>query len=593
MTHSESVTVICPGPGVALIQAGLWVLGTGEPTAEPWLSLGREVASGRIEGDRVVQLLGAGPGVSTSVVCESLPGATGLRIRSWGPVYVQVDTPGGPRFPVSVTAFVDETVPEATMLTLAVPGATQFPDQPLPLGMAAAAGMIVDLVAHRDAVSNQASPGWTAGPSVHHSADSGGPVAVAPPPAAAPLTAAAASAWRELAVGGEQQSDLPPVQPPAVGSPREPTIEDELREYDRWFGSAQPSLSPTPPATAESMTERLSNKSAWPEPVASAQPVSASPTSLTPQVLPMAPPAPAAYRPDLPPSPGAPSALSPSGPGPSTPPSASIPSLIETVPPDILAGLDHVGARPLRAYDEPQQRMLAPDPPPAPPIPPMSPVSPPASMPTAPPVVPPPVVPISGLPAVGGPGPVGAMAAAPRPSSVTAALPDDGRTISRAALRAEQTPAAPTVAAVRCGQGHLSSAYAATCRVCRTPIPLPQQAFDTARPLLGQLVMPDRLVPLDGDLVLGRRPAPPIGHVGPVHLVTVNDPRQEVSSQHASITLDHWNVRLTDLGSTNGTEIVTIDGRRQRLVAHCATLIEPGTTIVLAEVVEFRFEATT
>jgi pSer/pThr/pTyr-binding forkhead associated (FHA) protein len=66
----------------------------------------------------------------------------------------------------------------------------------------------------------------------------------------------------------------------------------------------------------------------------------------------------------------------------------------------------------------------------------------------------------------------------------------------------------------------------------------------------------------------------------------------EVSSMHASVTLNFWDVCLTDLGSTNGTEIVTPDGRRQRLAQHTPVTIQPGTKVVLAEVLELVFEAT-
>ncbi|MBK8730786.1 MAG: FHA domain-containing protein [Tetrasphaera sp.] len=70
----------------------------------------------------------------------------------------------------------------------------------------------------------------------------------------------------------------------------------------------------------------------------------------------------------------------------------------------------------------------------------------------------------------------------------------------------------------------------------------------------------------------------------------INDPRMEVSSQHASITLNFWDVCLTDLGSTNGTEVIDRDGRRQRLAQNSTITIQPGTKIILAEVVEITFE---
>ena len=57
------------------------------------------------------------------------------------------------------------------------------------------------------------------------------------------------------------------------------------------------------------------------------------------------------------------------------------------------------------------------------------------------------------------------------------------------------------------------------------------------------------------------------------------------------MSLDFWRILLTDLGSTNGTEVITPDGRRQRLLPNTPIVIEPGTLVVLAEIVELRLEA--
>lgn len=169
-----------------------------------------------------------------------------------------------------------------------------------------------------------------------------------------------------------------------------------------------------------------------------------------------------------------------------------------------------------------------------------------------------------------------------------------GRTVSRASIRREQgQPALTTVLAARCPQGHLTQAKALTCRVCGAAVP-PQPAMEITRPALGRLVFATGDVfSLDRDVVLGRDPRVPDDHTtGMPHLVKLNDPREEVSSQHALISLNYWLVRLTDLGSMNGTEIIVPDGRRQRLVPHTAVVIEPGTLIILAEIMTIRFEVT-
>lgn len=186
---------------------------------------------------------------------------------------------------------------------------------------------------------------------------------------------------------------------------------------------------------------------------------------------------------------------------------------------------------------------------------------------------------------------IGEAPIAPAPAT-PAPVASQGRTVNRAHLPSAVREG-PTVWAARCPVGHPSQAFAANCRVCGQPIPA-QEPQEIPRPVLGRLVI-DGVPPItiDSDLVMGRDPHPTSGGNGPApRLVVLNDPRMEVSSLHASITLNFWDVCLTDLGSTNGTEIVMPDGRRQRLAQHTPVTIQPGTKIVLAEVLELTFEAT-
>lgn len=175
------------------------------------------------------------------------------------------------------------------------------------------------------------------------------------------------------------------------------------------------------------------------------------------------------------------------------------------------------------------------------------------------------------------------------PSALAAVV---GQTINRAALPRTSTEVV-TVWATWCPSGHPSQAVAAHCRVCDLPMPVDAVPQEIPRPSLGRLVLPaGPPVEIDGELILGRDPHGPIGRgsANP-RLVVLTDPRREVSSLHASITLNYWDVCLTDLGSTNGTEVVTPDGRRQRLVADTTVTILPGTRIILAEIFDMLFEA--
>jgi len=187
-------------------------------------------------------------------------------------------------------------------------------------------------------------------------------------------------------------------------------------------------------------------------------------------------------------------------------------------------------------------------------------------------------------------------ASVPQPAVPPSSIVEEasGRTVSRAdVLRDQAGSVGQVVLAARCTQGHLSPAFAAACRVCGGVIP-PQEPMEIPRPALGRLVVSTGdTVLLDRDVVLGREPHVPAGHAGGMpHLLRLSDPRQEISSQHAVVSLDYWHVTLTDVGSTNGTEIVTADGHRQRLVPNTPVVLEPGTTVVLAEVMDIRFEAT-
>jgi pSer/pThr/pTyr-binding forkhead associated (FHA) protein len=152
-------------------------------------------------------------------------------------------------------------------------------------------------------------------------------------------------------------------------------------------------------------------------------------------------------------------------------------------------------------------------------------------------------------------------------------------------------PAVVMVVAARCGAGHLSPAYAGTCRVCGAPIP-PQQPVEIPRPTLGQLrLSTGGIVPLDRPLILGRNPRIPPGYAAEQpNLVRLPDPEKDVSGQHLEVTLDYWNVLVRDLGSTNGTEVILPGAMPVALRANDPVIIEPGTRVVLAGTISFTFE---
>ena len=149
------------------------------------------------------------------------------------------------------------------------------------------------------------------------------------------------------------------------------------------------------------------------------------------------------------------------------------------------------------------------------------------------------------------------------------------------------------VVAARCPSGHLSPAYADGCRVCHQALP-PQQPMEVPRPQLGVLRLSNGdSVPLDRGVILGRNPRLPAGYSGEQpNLVRLADPDKDISSQHLEVTLDYWHVLITDLGSTNGTEVILPGQPPVQLRRDDPMTIEPGTKVVLAGVFDFVYEVT-
>ena len=158
-------------------------------------------------------------------------------------------------------------------------------------------------------------------------------------------------------------------------------------------------------------------------------------------------------------------------------------------------------------------------------------------------------------------------------------------------LRSDDGAETPRVLAAVCPAGHLTPAYSGVCRVCRRVV-ASQEAFETARPALGRLVLPDGgSLLLDRGAVLGRAPHVPTDWSGaPPHLIALPDPDHDVSAQHVSVVLDLWNVLVCDLGSTNGTQLLDDAGRATPLRPYEPVALSSGGAIVLADVLTLPFE---
>jgi len=150
----------------------------------------------------------------------------------------------------------------------------------------------------------------------------------------------------------------------------------------------------------------------------------------------------------------------------------------------------------------------------------------------------------------------------------------------------------PAVPALICPAGHVNPPSEAACRRCGAA--LPPDPVVVPRPVLGVLrLSAGDLISLDRDVVMGRNPKPDFtgaaGEERP-HVVKLPSADGDISRTHLRVTLDGWHVLVTDLNSMNGT-LVTLPGREpEQLRPGQPMPIKPGTVVMLAEGIDFRYE---
>lgn len=173
----------------------------------------------------------------------------------------------------------------------------------------------------------------------------------------------------------------------------------------------------------------------------------------------------------------------------------------------------------------------------------------------------------------------------------------DGTTIMRGdPLRIASGPVSPdrigpTVLALLCPSSHVNPPNSSACRLCGVPLP-PQDPVTVLRPVLGVLLLSTGdVITLDRGVVMGRSPRTEFSGGERPHVVKLPSGDGEVSRTHLEVSLDGWHVLVTDLHSTNGT-IVVLPGRDpERLRPGEPTPIQPGTLVIVAADVDFRYEA--
>ena len=114
------------------------------------------------------------------------------------------------------------------------------------------------------------------------------------------------------------------------------------------------------------------------------------------------------------------------------------------------------------------------------------------------------------------------------------------------------------------------------------------------RPPLGVLrLSTGDVVTLDRSVLLGRAPRLADGHSAAErpHVVKVPSPERDVSRNHVEVILEGWHVLIRDLGTTNGTTVSLPGESPVRLRANDQQVLEPGSSVSMADEVSFSFEA--
>jgi hypothetical protein len=151
----------------------------------------------------------------------------------------------------------------------------------------------------------------------------------------------------------------------------------------------------------------------------------------------------------------------------------------------------------------------------------------------------------------------------------------------------------PLVAALVCPAGHANPPAGVACRWCGAPLPL--DTVLVPRPVLGVLrLSAGDVITLDRGVIMGRNPSadldPDDSDERP-HVVKLPSDG-DISRTHLRVTLDGWNVLVTDLNSTNGTLVLLPGLDPVQLRPGEPMLIQPGTVVVLADGIDFRYEVT-
>ena len=190
----------------------------------------------------------------------------------------------------------------------------------------------------------------------------------------------------------------------------------------------------------------------------------------------------------------------------------------------------------------------------------------------------------------------GADAASPKGSTPSGEQgKHDGRTVSAAGLHAarnalggqtgldEPSGTSPSVMAVFCEAGHPNPVHASSCRECDSTIT--SRTGQVERPVLGVLrVSSGATAVLDTDVIIGRLPQGTSGTAAQrPRLLAVPSPGKAISKTHCAVRVEGWDMRVEDLGSTNGTFLLRAGEEPRRVPEHQQLFLRVGDIIDIGD----------
>ena len=143
------------------------------------------------------------------------------------------------------------------------------------------------------------------------------------------------------------------------------------------------------------------------------------------------------------------------------------------------------------------------------------------------------------------------------------------------------------VQGIWCSRGHFNDPRAVYCSICGISMVHQTHNLVTGRrPPLGVLVLDDgSTFGVDDEYVLGREPdIDPAVISGSMVPLVVDDPGRSVSRVHARVTLQEWDVQISDAGSANGTYVAAPGSVEwERLEPDQPRTLEPGGRVRLGQ----------